>query len=151
MKASITTLADWTGFDRRTVSKRVAHLECEDHGVRGKYYDSADALKALFLGEESGLDPQQERARLDESRRKLADLEFKKRRGELLMESSVFDVLDQAAIAFREGLLTIPSRLADILAAETDARIIEHRLFDEIRNQLLHITSVKPEDLHERA
>ena len=148
MKASISQIADWCGMDRRTISKRVAHLECEDHGVRGKCYETSEALRAIFLGTE-GLDPAQEKARLDESRRRLADLEFSRRRGELLHESSVFRVLETAGTAFRDGLLNIPSRIASSLAAETDARIIENRLFKEIRDQLLHLTSVKPEHMRD--
>lgn len=151
MKSSISQIADWCGMDRRTIAKRVAHLECEDHGVRGKLYETSDALRAIYLGENAGLDPGQERARLDESRRRLADLEYSKRRGELLHESSVFRALEIAGTAFRDGLLNIPGRIASSLAAETDARIIENQLFEEIRNQLLHITSVKPEHLREPA
>ncbi len=148
MKASISQLSDWTGFDRRTISKRLAHLEADDRGTRGKYYETDSALQTLYLGDTS-LDPAQEKARLDESRRRLADLEYSRRRGELLHESSVFGALDRAAMAFREGLLTIPGRIANTLASETDARIIENQLFNEIRDQLLHITSVKPADLRE--
>ena len=135
-------------MDRRTVAKRVAHLDCEDHGVRGKIYDAPEALRAIFLGTE-GLDATQEKAKLDESRRRLADLEYSRRRGELLHESSVFRVLDSAATAFREGLLTIPGRLANTLATENDARIIENQLFNEIRDQLIHITSVNPEHMRD--
>ena len=148
MKASISQIADWCGMDRRTIAKRVAHLECDDHGVRGKLYDAPEALRAIFLGDE-GLDPAQEKARLDESRRRLADLEYQKRRGELFHENSVFKVLDSAATAFREGLLTIPGRLANTLATETDARIIENQLFSEIRDQLIHLTSVSPEHMRD--
>jgi hypothetical protein len=82
MKITISALSDLTGFDRRTISRRLADLKCEDKGKGGKFYQSDHALSTLYGGGGENLDPAQERALLDNARRRLTELEFSKRRGD---------------------------------------------------------------------
>jgi phage terminase Nu1 subunit (DNA packaging protein) len=116
MRASITTLSSLTGLDRRTITKRLAGLDFEDSGNVGHFYDSAAALRRIFMGEPNisgeSLDPQQERAALDAARRRLAELDYQKRTGELIPVDVVQEHWIRMAGACRSKLLTLPGRLA---------------------------------------
>ena len=143
MQVSISGLSDLTGFDRRTIAKRLADLPCDDRGKGGKYYRSDHALSRLYTGQGDLLEPAQEKAMLDAARRRLADLEYAKRRGDLMQVENVFRALDVAATAFRNQLETIPGRFASTFAAETDARKIETELLREIHASLNHVIDAK--------
>ena len=142
MQCSINHLADLTGRDRRTIKKRVETLSTDDQGR----YDSTQALPLLYGSSKGELDPSQERAKLDQARRELAELEYRKRRGALIEEGTVFRGVESAATACREHLLTIPGRMADSFAAEGSARSIEATLNKEIRSALERITDVSRYD-----
>ena len=145
MQCSINHLADLTGRDRRTVKKRIEALQTDEQGR----YDSTQALPLLYGSSKGELDPSQERAKLDQARRELAELEYRKRRGALIEEGTVFRVVESAATACREHLLTIPGRMAEVFAAEGSARNIEATLNQEIRSALERITDVSRYDFGE--
>lgn len=73
----------------------------------------------------------------------LAEIEYKQKRGQLISEQAVFQVIETAASAFREQLLSIPGRYASIFAAENNAKTIEHVLENELRKALEQVTNVK--------
>jgi phage terminase Nu1 subunit (DNA packaging protein) len=116
MKASITTLSSWTGLDRRTVQKRLEGLDFVNNGTAGHHYESTEALRRIYLGEPAAtgenLDPQQEKAALDAARRRLAELDYQKRTGELIAADVVQETWIRMAGACRSKLLTLPGRLA---------------------------------------
>ena len=143
MKTSISQLSDLTGFDRRTVSKRLAHLECEDQGTRGKWYESDSALRTLYAGGDAGLDPQQERALLDAAKRRLADLEYAKRRGDLVPWETVDKALFTGVATMKSRLQGISGQYANVFAAETDAKRIEQILDAEIYAALTDISNTR--------
>ena len=128
MKVTISQLSDWTGLDRRTVKRRLEGLPFDDGGRAGHHYESRDALKRLYLGEittDETLDPQQERAQLDAARRRLAELEYQRRRGELIESDVVENHWVKMASNCRSRLLTLPSRLATAVVACTTVPEIE--------------------------
>jgi hypothetical protein len=140
LKITISAQSDLTGFDRRTISRRLADLKCEDKGKGGKFYQSDHALSTLYGGGGENLDPAQERALLDNARRRLAELEFSKRRGELLSADVAYRAIEQCATAFKSRLQNFPGQISSILAAESDAKKIEKLLDQEIWNALDEIT-----------
>lgn len=73
----------------------------------------------------------------------LAEIEYKQKRGQLISEQAVFQVIETAATAFREQLLSIPGRYASIFAAESNAKTIEHVLENELRKALEQVTNVR--------
>ena len=142
MKTSISQLSDLTGFDRRTISKRLAHLDAEDKGTRGKWYESDSALRTLYAGD-AGLDPQQERALLDAAKRRLADLEYAKRRGDLVPWETVDKALFTGVATMKSRLQGIAGQYSAIFAAESDAKKIEQILDAEIYAALVDISNTK--------
>ena len=142
MKTSISQLSDLTGFDRRTVSKRLAHLECEDHGTKGRLFESDSALRTLYAGD-AGLDPQQERALLDAAKRRLADLEYAKRRGDLVPWETVDKALFTGVATMKSRLQGISGQYANVFAAESDAKKIERVLDAEIFAALTDIANTR--------
>lgn len=145
MKASISQLATMTGMDRRTVTARLRSLEGDNQGKAGIFFDTAEALPAIYGTGSTGeqLDPRTERAKLDHAKRVHQELVNAERRQELISLESVYRVIDGAVTACREGLQGIPGRFASILAAESDAAEIERILDVEIRRALEHISDMK--------
>lgn len=128
MKATLNQLSDWTGHDRRTIKKRLEGLPFIDNGNAGHVYDSALALKRIYLGEPNptgDLDPQQERAALDAAHRRLAEIEIAKREGELVETGLVQAHWCDMAARVRSKLLNLPNRIATETAAMTDYATIE--------------------------
>ena len=138
MLVSINRLAEITGLDRRTIKNKLSGVLPEtDHGET-TLVDTRQALPVV-LGTGERLDPAQEKAQLDRVRREIAELERARIEGSLTEVSIVNRALTDIGTSLREALLAIPGRVASPLAAETDARQIEHRLTTEIRDALLMI------------
>lgn len=128
MKATLNQLSDWTGHDRRTIKKRLEGLPFIDNGNGGHFYDSALALRRIYIGEPNAtgdLDPQQERAALDAARRRLAEIEIAKREGELVETEIVQSRWCELAARVRSKMLNLPNRLAVETAAMTDYATVE--------------------------
>jgi len=70
---------------------------------------------------------------------KLAELEWKKAIGEVVPAADVTAELSRVFATFREAMQQIPSRIAAVLAAETDQARVHSVLNDEIRTALLHL------------
>lgn len=71
----------------------------------------------------------------------LAELAYKERMGQLVEKQKVEEATFRKGRLVRDGLLNIPSRLAGILAAETDQRRVHDLLEVEIRQVLEALTS----------
>jgi len=69
------------------------------------------------------------RARREAAEAELAELKLAELQGQLVRADSVRAALARKIIAYREGLLQIPSRLASQLAAESDQAKV-HRLLE---------------------
>ena len=110
MQCSINQLSELTGRDRRTIKKRIEALPTDDKGR----YDSSQALPLLY-GSKGELDPSQERAKLDQVRRELAEIQRDERLGNLIPADVVLDRWSSEASRIRAKLLNLPGRLATVL------------------------------------
>jgi hypothetical protein len=70
----------------------------------------------------------------------LAELEYKQKQRDLISIEECFHVIDAAATACREHLMSLPGRLASVYASESDAMRIESDMDEEIRKALTHVT-----------
>jgi len=75
------------------------------------------------------------------SEAKIADLKLREMRGELVRVDEVRNSFARKASALRESLLQIPSRLAAVLAAETDHARCHDLLSAELRTVLEQLTA----------
>ena len=142
MKVSITTLSEWTQHDRRTIKRRLDGLDFEDNGRGGYLYDSASALRRIYLGnpsEDSDLDPPRERAALDRARRHLAEIELEVKRGNLIPVERVQETWQTLAANVRSRLLALPGRLAvattgtaTLQDSEREAKKLIHECLSEL-------------------
>ena len=73
-------------------------------------------------------------------RAKMAKLDYEEREGRLVEPRKIYEVGFQTGRLVREVLLCIPDRLADILAAETDASQIRRQLYEEMEAALQKLT-----------
>lgn len=75
-------------------------------------------------------------AKKEEFRAKLVELEYEERVGTLVRKDEVEKEQFRLGRLVRDGILNIPSRLAGILAAETDQRKVHDLLETELRQAL---------------
>jgi phage terminase Nu1 subunit (DNA packaging protein) len=81
------------------------------------------------------------RTRREEQQAVLAELDVRKRTGELVEWSKVEAMNASTAVMVRESLLAIPDRLAAVLAAETDERRVRQLLDSELRTALASLAA----------
>lgn len=87
----------------------------------------------------------------DEARRRqaiadagLAELRLAEQSADLLRAATVHAMVAKLAAGLREGLLQIPPRLAPVLAAESDAAIIQDTLAAALRQVLEQVATEAP-------
>lgn len=83
------------------------------------------------------------RARREAMAAQQAEIDLAKMRGELVPAAAVRAEFAKALAAIRESLLTLPGRMAPVLAAESDARRVQTLLDTEIRASLGHAVVAK--------
>jgi len=105
-------------------------------------YNSELALLAIY-GEAEALDPSQERAALDRTRRELAELQLAERRGEMLPAEPVRTAITSVAMQVRSQLMALPSRLSAELTSMQSMRAIEMLLAKEINAALADLAEVQ--------
>lgn len=76
------------------------------------------------------------RTKREEQQALLAELDVRKRTGELVEWAKVEALNASTAVMIRESLLAIPDRLAAVLAAEADERRVRQVLDSELRSAL---------------
>jgi phage terminase Nu1 subunit (DNA packaging protein) len=79
------------------------------------------------------------RIKTEVERGKLAELDRKRREGELVERSEVEEAAFSNARRVRDALMNIPARVASLYAAETDPQKIHQNLEDEIRTVLIDL------------
>ncbi len=134
MTVTINYLCDLTGFDRRTIQKRLSSLP----QPANNQFDAPTALKLIYRPD--SLDATHERAALDRVRRELAEIQKAERLGELIPAEVVKERWVSVAANTRAKLLTLPGRLAAVLVGsdqshatiEREARKIVHEVLVEL-------------------
>lgn len=80
------------------------------------------------------------RTRLRIAEADLLELKLSEERGEVIRIDAVKAALSVAMATAREALLQIPSRLAPLLAADTDPASVQNLLYGEIHQALEHLS-----------
>lgn len=70
---------------------------------------------------------------------KMAELDYKKAIGEVVLAADVEAELSRVFATFREAMMQIPSRVAAVVAAESDEAKVHRLIADEIRGALLQL------------
>lgn len=134
MQATISSLSAVTGLDRRTIEKRVSGLPFDHQGNAGRFYDSADALAAIYRRE--SLDAQAEKARLTHHQANLAALKESEIRATLIPADAVADRWQMMRLYAEDLLALLPRELAEAaIGADTSAEI-ERRFMVIVRRAL---------------
>ena len=145
--ASISQLAEMTGFDRMTISKRLEHMKHEPGNKRAKLYETRDALPILYkfgAVDSERLDPQQEKAMLDRERRLIVELDRQVKEGKLVDIDQVENGWISVVSVIKGRFLAFPSRIAPELLDISDMRRIEDLLRSEVTYILEEIADAKP-------
>ena len=149
MRTSVTTLATWTGVHRDTIRRRLASILS---GERGEQVDSTKALPLIYSDGEQRLDPSQEKARLDKTRRGIAELEYMQRKSKLVDAAGVERAAYQFGRILQKNLVDVfPSRVSMEVAAMTDPWEIETFIREHMRRELESVSKMKPEEVQDVA
>ncbi len=137
---SISQAAELTGHGRATVRRRAdaAGLASRE-GVKGaRLFDSRDLLPVALGLTGDKLDPGQERAMLDRTRRQVAEVQLAERRRELVPREAVIACWQAALGVCRARLLALPTRLAGECAhlGPTEVQASAKRLVYEALTEL---------------
>lgn len=111
----------------------------------GALYTPAQVIEAYVLyekqhltgnGEKEALDAAYERARKDKELADKTALENQVRRGELLEVSDVKQIWADHIASAKSGMRSLPSKLAPVVAAETDPNVVNEILLDGVDEAL---------------
>ena len=143
MRVSINQLSDLTGFDRRTISRRLESLTPEKEG-RSHLYESRDALRLAYgaVSDGDSLDLSQERAHLALAQRKLAEIKRKELERDLIPAAEVVQFFTEAGMAAKQVMLGVPSRLASVLVGIDDRHKIYSLVDAEVRYALFYLSDM---------
>ena len=109
---SINYLSEITGFDRRTVARRLTDLEQRKGEKNAHLYDSKQAMPALYqLDEDDKPDAQKEGALLSRERRKKTRVERMVLEGGLVPAAEVIRFCSDMNVTIRDGILAIPNTI----------------------------------------
>jgi phage terminase Nu1 subunit (DNA packaging protein) len=142
---TINAICELTGYDRRTVTNRLQGVE--PIGTEGKaqkflirqFIEACEnRIRASLVKGEDGeaLDPVYERARKDKEQADKTALENQVRRGELLEVSDVKRIWTDHIASAKSAVRSIPSKLAPVVAAETDPNVVNEILMDGVNEAL---------------
>lgn len=142
---TINGLCELTGHDRRTVTNRLQGCEPVSGDAKTKKYLLRQYIEAcenrirakLVKGDDGEtLDPVYERARKDKELADRAALENRVRRDELLEADDVRRIWTDRISAAKGTLRTLPSKLAPLIAAESDPNLVSEMLMNGIDESL---------------
>lgn len=106
--------------------RRIRQLKNE--GVIPEYSPGLYDLRAVTLayidykskGAGGSIDFMQEKAKLIKAKREFEELELKKRKNELIEAAEVERIISTMLINFKSRLMSLPSKLAPVVSAESD-------------------------------
>lgn len=132
-RLSVSSLAELTGYDRRTIRlrlKREPAIQPVERDGRTVWYPAREALERIYLGE--SLDLTRERARLAREQADAQELKNRQARGELVPGDQIESAWVALMSGVRSRLLSVPSKVAPIVhaaktPAEAEAIIREHQ------------------------
>lgn len=158
---SISRIAELTGKDRRTVTKRLAILRPVETTKGAKKYEASEALKCVFapdiedeirlkISAEStpdhagGYDGTVDDNRIKRAKAEKLELELSERKGELIAVDQIVREVEKEYEFVRTNLLTVPSKAAKTLSTIEDPAEVERELQFYISEILKALTMDDP-------
>ena len=117
-KWSVSAAAAELQLDRRRVAGALDDTAPAGTAQGHPTYWLADIVRALF--DKSGLNPTEEKAKLDRARREKVELEVGELSGKLLDAEAVKEEWSRLVMNFRARMLALPTSLAPAVAVEGD-------------------------------
>lgn len=128
MEMSINQLMELTGKSFRTIKSRIAKLTPVSEDGRASYYETKDALEAIYQLSELA----KENLLLERARREKAEIEVKQLRGEVVSVAEATKTVSKEYSYLRSQFRSIPSKLAKPLSMLADPNEVHVRLSEAI-------------------
>ncbi|WP_299077873.1 hypothetical protein [uncultured Paraglaciecola sp.] len=147
--ASVDIVSDYLGITPRRIqqlenSRGNLRLERGLYDLKGVVRAYCDQL-GLMLSTSGGT--KKDRDRIERAKAEMAELDLAERVGELVRADAVADQDSRMARELRDGLQTIPDRVAAILAAESDTskchRVLANEIMSSLVNVVEHLESIE--------
>jgi hypothetical protein len=155
--ATVAELHDMTGTSKKTIYK---HIEKASLKANGKKYQVQSVLSAIVKHRQEDKDVTKlkndapdyytERARHEQFKADLAQLELKKKSGEMIPVDEVVKDWGQMITACRAKLLALPSKISPRLPGCDDVREMEQVIKSEILEALDELSGERVETVSER-
>lgn len=145
---SISQLADITGKDRKTVSSKLSSIEGRPDG-RAIMYDPREALPLLYGNTSKNTMEKklaEEELKYQTARTEKIQIEVERAKGELVPIEDVASAVAKEYASVRAAILSIPSKMAQPLAHETDPELVNDALTEVINEALQELQA---ENLYE--
>jgi len=149
-KLTVNDISELTGFDRRTVAKRLENLEpvnAASGSGRARYFKSTDALRLMYAEETIGKEKLQQKKLANEV--EMSTIKLDQQKGELVEIDKVAEEVGNLFAVVRQNFLSVPSKAAQDLSHESDPKRIQDILFDMVNECLAELQ--KYEDTKTRA
>jgi len=129
---------DFAEADKRREAARHADRAAYSKPIYGDPHDDPESEEEDEPDPDAAKDPvfARSQARKELFRAKMAELDYQERLGKLIDKEKADEEYFRIGRLVRDALLNIPSRLAGILAAESDQRKVHDLLEKEIRQAL---------------
>lgn len=139
-------MSEMTGMDASHISDRLKNLEATLQD-RAPMYPSAEALQLIYGATGKSLDPAEERAALDRSRRRAIEMRTAERRGQLIHCDRVAALWAGQVQIARGRLLSLPSRLAPEVVRAGDVVTAERLMREAIREILAELAATSADEV----
>lgn len=140
---SISQLAEITGFDRRTVTSRLASIKPFKVERNAHIYDCHSALPLIYTAGDVESQMATESLLLEKAKREKAELEVARLRGEQVPIQDVCAVIEKEYSYVRATLHSIPTRRAVAIAFEPNPSVVSSMISENINEALAHLQADK--------
>ena len=143
-KLTVEGLKRLTGFNERTIKKRISILHFTQDG-RKKLYDPKDALPLIYevaklqealSSEDEILVPAQEKAKLDRAKRIKVESEIAEKLGLLVDPEDFKEEYSRLLSSIKKRFLALPARISNRLKSQKTVKKAEALMLGEIKKIL---------------
>ncbi len=139
-------LAELCGLNAETIRLKVKELPAKPGPNRANLYDSAVALRLIFLGDKDAdaLDLGQERARLARAQADITEMQREELRNELVRGSEVETYWSQIIINAKMQLMGLPRRIGHLVLGVPTLGEVESVITAEVEATLKELSDFLP-------
>jgi hypothetical protein len=128
------------GIDGRKLGQYLARINPIRENGKFKYYLIQDVIEAIYKNKSNIVPIDELKKKKLNAEAELAELEVEKEKGSLIPVKYIERQWANLVIACKSKLLSIPTKLAPVLANETDINICKNMMEEQINQALMELS-----------